>query len=206
MRRSIKTSFCAVLLLFVCLVSQAQTWRDAVLQKTKAAQTIDAIKTNLAQKTENRPAKTINAQHQKQMRESFAYAVKQAYPSAKIQNILLERYQTLNKALHSIPLLRHYALTVQHPADLYTATPEEIQILKDILLSFNTLKNPCPFTPYQTVEFASGAVVVSFQPEKDNNALHFAFKPQENTLKIAVGDFPLSRQEFGPLPNKQNED
>ena len=206
MRRVIKTIFCAAVPLLVCLASQAQTWRALVLQKTKAAQTIEAIKANVLQPKGSITPSLFHKRRQKQIQEEFAHTVKQAYPFPETQHRILKRYQELSSALHSVPALQNYALTIQHPADLYTASSEEIQILKDILLSFNTPQNPCPFTPYQSVEFASGAAVISFLPKDDANALHFAFKPQENILKIAVGDFPLSQQEFGPIMQKSNEE
>ena len=76
--------------------------------------------------------------------------------------------------------------------------------LHEVFASFTKQsKEPSP-TPYRALQFESGAVVLSFKTNQSQE-IHLAFKPQENILKIAVGDFPISQQEFGPFPQELNE-
>lgn len=203
MHTLLTATFCLFILCFCFLPLRAQNWRALVLQKTKAAQTIEAIKTSIPATGKNTAAKG-NKYAKKAEQEKFANTVKQFYPSEKTQNTIIQRYGEIRTWLDHIPTLKEYALTVQHPADLYSISAQEMNALQDIFTSFTAPQKDTAFSPYQTVQFASGAVVLSFKqpPMKD---LHLAFKPQEKILKIAVGDFPISQQEFGPFPQKINE-
>lgn len=202
MHTLLTTVFCLFILCFCFLPLRAQNWRALVLQKTKAAQTIEAIKTSIP--ATGKTAAKNSKYAQKAMQEKFVSTVKQFYPSEKTQNTIIQRYCELRTQLDRTPALKEYALTVQHPADLYSISTQEMQTLKNIIASFNNPQKEFEFTPYQTMQFASGAVVLSFkQPQMKD--LHLAFKPQDKELKIAVGDFPISQQEFGPFPQKINE-
>lgn len=202
MHTLLTTVFCLFILCFCFLPLRAQNWRALVLQKTKAAQTIEAIKTSIP--ATGKTAAKSSKYAQKAQQEEFVSTVKQFYPSEKTQNTIIQRYCELRTQLDRTPALKEYALTVQHPADLYSISTQEMQTLKNIIASFNNPQKEFEFTPYQTMQFASGAVVLSFkQPQMKD--LHLAFKPQDKELKIAVGDFPISQQEFGPFPQKINE-
>lgn len=202
MHTLLTTVFCLFILCFCFLPLRAQNWRALVLQKTKAAQTIEAIKTSIP--ATGKTAAKNSKYAQKAMQEEFVNTVKQFYPSEKTQNTIIQRYRDIRTQLDRTPALKEYALTVQHPADLYSISTQEMQTLKNIIASFNNPQKEFEFTPYQTMQFASGAVVLSFkQPQMKD--LHLAFKPQDKELKIAVGDFPISQQEFGPFPQKINE-
>lgn len=203
MHTLLTTVFCLFILCFCFLPLRAQNWRALVLQKTKAAQTIEAIKTSIPASGKTANTKP-NKYAKKTTQEEFVNTVKQFYPSEKTQNTIIQRYSDIRTQLDRTPALKEYALTVQHPADLYSISTQEMQALKNIIASFNNPQKEFEFTPYQTMQFASGAVVLSFkQPQMKD--LHLAFKPQDKELKIAVGDFPISQQEFGPFPQKINE-
>lgn len=190
------------LFLFASAPLYAQNWQSIVLQKTKAAQTIKEIKNNVlsSQQTGRQSA----TRQQQQAQDEFLLTVKQFYPSAAAQQRIMQNYRHIYTRLHALPSLNSYALTVQHPADLYSVSTEEIALLDQVFASFTKQsKEPSP-TPYRALQFESGAVVLSFKTNQSQE-IHLAFKPQENILKIAVGDFPISQQEFGPFPQELNE-
>lgn len=202
MRKLARSGYCIGLLLLASLTLNAQGWQALVLQKTKAAQTIETIKSNLREPA----ASSLYRQYLKQQRQEknkFFQTVKQVYPQAQAQAHIQAQYNYLNTLLHTTPGLQSYALTIQHPADLYTLSTEEKDLIEQVFRSFKDPKS-FTYTPFKTLQFSSGAVILSFKPQTGKD-IHFAFKPQENILKIAVGDFPVSQQEFGPLPKELNE-
>ncbi len=198
MRKTVLSGFCIGLLFTASLTLNAQEWHALILQKTKAAQTIETIKANVLPSKTSAIANTYTKQ-QRQEKNKFFKTVRQFYPQPQSQNQIIDNYNHISAVLRNTPVLKNYALTVQHPADLYSITPKEMSLLENILLSFKNPQKNTAYTPAQMLQFPSGAILLSFKPE-EGKEIHFAFKPQENILKIAVGDFPISQQEFGPFP------
>lgn len=181
---------------------QAAQWQNTVLQKANAAKTMAEIKSHvLVQSPENK--KTISYVKQlktiqKNQAQLFAEQTREVFPLQKDRELILSRYEAIQKQLNQLKPFVYYALEVQHPADLFTASNEEIQLLLGVLNSFRTGEvSHSAEEPSQIVQFSSGASVISFE-RKGKHAIHLAFKPQQFTLKIAIGDMPLSGQEFGP--------
>ena len=128
------------LFLFASAPLYAQNWQSIVLQKTKAAQTIKEIKNNVlsSQQTGRQSA----TRQQQQAQDAFLLTVKQFYPSAAAQQRIMQNYRHIYTRLHALPALNSYALTVQHPADLYSVSTEEIALLDQVFASLqNSLKS-----------------------------------------------------------------